>query len=532
MKNIINQKSLSTAIFPLELSQNQQELLSGEALRFLKEIHQEFNEERKQLLLNRADPGKLNMHLKFKDETSKIREADWQVGKCLDDLQDRTVEITGPVDRKMVINGLNSGANVYMADFEDSCSPTWENIIEGQINLYDAVRGNIDYVHPKTGKLYQLNEQIATLMVRPRGLHLEEKNVQIEGENVSASFFDFALFFFHNANYLVNNGRAPYFYLPKLEDHKEAALWNSVFVKAQDILGIPQGTIKATVLLETLPAAFQMDEILYELKEHSAGLNCGRWDYIFSYIKNMHAILASPLPDRSKITMESHFMKSYCQLLVQTCHKRGAFAMGGMAAQIPIKKDLEANEKAMQKVKDDKYREVLAGHDGTWVAHPGLVKLAHDCFKEHMSGNNQINKVINGELNITTQDLLLPPEGSVTEEGIILNIDVGIRYIVAWLLGNGCVPIYNLMEDAATAEISRTQLWHWYHRRTILEDGRVFNHELFDLLELKAIKRIQEDISEEVYLKYGYDKAARIMKTFIKNKELDNFLTNELYKQL
>lgn len=506
-------------------------ILTQDALEFLKQLHLEFEEERQYLLSIRSIPGENKTKFNFNPETDFIRNSNWEVSKYPDDLQNRTVEITGPVDRKMIINGLNSGANVYMADFEDSCSPTWQNIIEGQVNLYDAVHGTISFVNPKNNKLYKLNQNIATLMVRPRGLHLNEKHIEIDGTPVSASFFDFALFLFHNAKLLINKGSGPYFYLPKLEDYKEAKLWNSIFVKAQKMLGIPQGTIKATVLIETLPAAFQMDEILFMLKDHSVGLNCGRWDYIFSYIKNMHAILDEPLPDRSQITMSAHFMKSYSQLLVQTCHKRGTFAMGGMAAQIPIKNNELANEKALDKVRLDKIREVKAGHDGTWVAHPGLIKLAKDCFKEFMPGDNQILNTNISQINITADDLLKRPEGTITEAGVILNIDVGVRYIVAWLRGNGCVPIYNLMEDAATAEISITQLWHWYHSKAMMENGRRVDSNLYEYCKQKAVHRIKEDIFEEDFLKHNYNKAIKIIDQIVKTEELRGFITLELYKQ-
>jgi malate synthase len=419
-----------------------------------------------------------------------------------------------------------------MADFEDSCSPTWDNIIEGHLNLYDAVRGTISFLNPVTSKLYQLNESTATLMVRPRGLHLNEKNILIAGQEISAALFDFGLFMFHNAHYLISKGSGPYFYLPKLEDHEEAVMWNNVFLKAQKLLDIPKGTIKATVLLETLPAAFQMNEILFALREHSAGLNCGRWDYIFSYIKNMHASLDEPLPDRSQITMEDHFMKSYCELLVQTCHKRGAFAMGGMAAQIPIKNDPKANERAINKVKQDKIREVLAGHDGTWVAHPGLIQIARECFKAHMKTPNQIDFDEHPYKRITKEDLLRPPEGSITEEGVILNIDVGVRYIVAWLKGNGCVPIYNLMEDMATAEISRTQLWHWFHKIALLEDGRTLDYQVYKECAKKAKALILHDVTEKIFEADHYEVAFTIMEDLVTKSELTNFLPKDLYNNL
>jgi malate synthase len=407
----------------------------------------------------------------FLAATRSVREAEWTAAPVVHDLRDRRVEITGPVDRKMIINALNSGARVFMADFEDSHAPTWRGTIEGQINLRDAVRGTISYVSPE-GKAYQLNPKRATLMVRPRGWHLVEKHVLVDGEPVSASLFDFALFFFHNAAALVAQGSGPYFYLPKLESHLEARLWNDVFNLAQDELGLPRGTIRATVLIETILAAFEMDEILYELREHSAGLNCGRWDYIFSFIKKFRNRPGALLPDRAQVTMDRAFLKAYVDLLIRTCHRRGVHAMGGMAAQIPIRNDAAANEKALERVRADKLREVKAGHDGTWVAHPGLVPVAQAVFDEHMPGPNQL-AVTRADVRVTPADLLAVPDGTITAEGLRTNIDVGVRYLAAWLAGNGCVPIHNLMEDAATAEICRTQIWQWLRHGARLADGRV-----------------------------------------------------------
>jgi len=448
------------------------QVLTADAREFLSELARKFEKRRQELLARRRvrqkeiDGGQLP---DFLAETAEVRKGDWRVGPIPADLRDRRVEITGPVDRKMIINALNSGANVFMADFEDSNSPTWQNNIEGQANLQDAVRRTISFVSPE-GKKYALNPQVATLLVRPRGWHLNERHFQVDGAPISGSLFDFGLYFFHNAKELIRRGTGPYFYLPKMESHLEARLWNDVFCFAQDRLGIPRGTIRATVLIETILAAFEMDEILYELREHSSGLNCGRWDYIFSYIKKFRNRADFVLPDRSMVTMEKHFLKSYVELLIRTCHRRGIHAMGGMAAQIPIKNDPGANEKALEKVRQDKLREEHAGHDGTWVAHPGLVPIAKGIFDAHMKGANQIDRVLD-EVHITPKDLLAVTEGKITEQGLKWNIDVGLQYLESWLRGNGCVPIYNLMEDAATAEICRAQVWQWVRHGARLSDG-------------------------------------------------------------
>jgi malate synthase len=448
-------------------------VLTPDALAFVAALARRFEPVRRDLLSRRILRYReiVEGHLpEFLPVTASIRSSDWTVAPIPAALLDRRVEITGPVDRKMIINALNSGASVFMADFEDSNSPTWQNNLDGQLNLRDAVRREIDFRSPE-GKQYTLNPQIATLMVRPRGWHLEEKHLLVDGAPISASLFDFGLFFFHNAAHQLSQGAGPYFYLPKMESHLEARLWNDVFVFAQQTLGIPQGSVRATVLIETILGAFEMDEILYELRDHSAGLNCGRWDYIFSFIKKFRHLPGFVLPDRAQVTMESHFLKSYVQLLIQTCHRRGIHAMGGMAAQIPIKNDPEANQRALDRVRQDKLREVRAGHDGTWVAHPGLVPIAKEIFDAHMPTPNQIT-VPRPPVNITAADLLAVPEGAITQQGLELNIDVGIQYLESWLRGNGCVPIYNLMEDAATAEISRTQVWQWTHHGAKLADGR------------------------------------------------------------
>jgi malate synthase len=460
-----------------------------------------------------------------------IREQDWKVLPVLEDLQDRRVEITGPVDRKMVINALNSGAKVFMADFEDANAPTWANNIEGQINLRDANRRNISFTNPKNGKQYALNETTATLMVRPRGWHLDEKNVTVDGEFISGSLFDFGLYFFHNATELIQRGSGPYFYLPKLEHHLEARLWNTVFVSAQKTLGIEEGTIKATVLLETILAAFQMDELLWELRQHSAGLNCGRWDYIFSFIKRFRNHSAFVMPDRGQVTMNVHCMKSYSKLLIKTCHRRNAHAMGGMAAQIPIKNNPEANEIAFGKVAADKLREAKDGHDGTWVAHPGLVKTAMDIFNEYMPNANQIdNKRL--DVNITEEDLLAVPKGTITEAGIRENINVSILYIESWLQGNGAAALYHKMEDAATAEISRTQLWQWIQNASKMDTGGTITQDLIDSLIPKELEKIEKYVGTERYNSGRFKEAIQIFNYLLKDKDFPDFLTLEAYKYI
>jgi malate synthase len=467
----------------------------------------------------------------FLPETREIRESDWKIASVPIDRQDRRVEVTGPVDRKMIINALNSGASTYMADFEDSHSPTWNSTLQGQINLRDAVNGTIDFESPQ-GKQYRLADQIATLLVRPRGWHLVEKHLSVDGQPVSASIFDFGLFFFHNAANLIAKGTGPYFYLPKMESHLEARLWNDVFIRAQDMLELPKGTIKATVLIETIMAAFEMDEILYALKDHIAGLNCGRWDYIFSFIKRFKNIPAYIFPDRAQITMTRHCMRSYSLLAIRTCHRRGAHAIGGMAAQIPIKTDPEANTSALQKVREDKIREAEDGHDGTWVAHPGLVGLAKEEFDSAMPRPNQIEK-LRKDVRVTADDLLKLPAGTITEEGLRANINVGIQYMAEWLLGNGCVPIYNLMEDAATAEISRTQIWQWvHHPKGILDDGRKVTLELFRNLKDEEMQKICKLVGDECYGEGKYNLAAQLFDEIISNDELEEFLTLRAYAHL
>lgn len=524
-----------TAISDLEIHGNlnpaYQEILTEEALQFVVALQDKFNATRKELLQNREkrqaeiDGGKMPT---FLPETKDIREGDWKCAPQPADLLDRRVEITGPVDRKMVINALNSGAKMFMADFEDSNSPNWANNIEGQINLRDANLRTITFENPKNGKKYQLNDEVATLLVRPRGWHLEEKHVTYKGENLSGSLFDFGLYFFHNVHTLLKNGSGPYFYLPKMESHLEARLWNEVFVFAQDYLNIPQGTIKATVLVETILASFELNEILFELKEHSAGLNCGRWDYIFSYIKRFRNVEGFILPDRSQVGMTVHFMKSYSELVIQTCHKRGVHAMGGMAAQIPIKNDEEANKKAIEKVRQDKLREVKAGHDGTWVAHPGLVKVAMDIFDEYMPEPNQLTN-LREDLHITEEDLIKVPTGTITEDGLRLNINVGILYIESWLRGVGAAAIYNLMEDAATAEISRTQVWQWIKYGAKLDDGRTITYDLYKALLPEELAKIKAYVGEENYTNGKFDQAIDLFDQLIKSDEFVEFLTLPAY---
>ncbi|MCP4437580.1 MAG: malate synthase A [Aureispira sp.] len=510
------------------------DILSTEAQKFLVALHQQFNAQRAVLLANRQKQQEaLNAGQMpdFPAETANIRENDWVVAPLPPDLLDRRVEITGPVDRKMVINALNSGAKVFMADFEDSNSPTWENNIQGQINLRDAINGSISYQHPTKDKTYQLNEKIATLMVRPRGWHLEETHIQYQGEAMSGGLVDFGLFFFHNVQNLLNKGSGPYFYLPKLEHYLEARLWNDVFVFAQNYLDIPQGTIKATVLVETILAAFQLNEILYELREHSAGLNCGRWDYIFSFIKRFRNVEGYLMPNRAQITMQVPFMRAYAQLVVKTCHRRGVHAMGGMAAQIPIKNDPEANQKAIDKVKADKLQEVQNGHDGTWVAHPGLVQVAMDIFDEYMPALNQITNK-REDVQVSAADLIEAPKGTITEEGLRLNINVGILYIESWLRGVGAAAIYNLMEDAATAEISRTQVWQWIQAGAQLEDDRMITYKLCQELLPEELVKIKSYVGQQAYETGRFEEAVQLFNSLISDSAFVEFLTLPAYKYI
>jgi len=503
-----------------------------EACAFIASLQERFNARRKELLAARVKrQAQFDAGVKpdFLPETKSIRDGDWQVAPIPADLQDRRVEITGPVERKMIINALNASAKVFMADFEDSSAPTWEAMVEGQINLRDAIAGTIRYDSPD-GKAYRLNPKVAVLMVRPRGWHLEEKHVFYKGEALSGSLTDFGLYFFHNAKALMAKGTAPYFYLPKMESHLEARLWNDVFVFAQDALGIPQGTLRATVLIETLPAAFEMDEILYELRAHAAGLNCGRWDYIFNFIKCFRNHPDFVLPERGQVTMLTHFLRSYSKLLIKTCHRRGIHGMGGMAAQIPIK-DPAANEQAMVKVRADKLREVTDGHDGTWVGHPGLVPVAMAVFDEHMKTPNQITRKPEA-IDITARDLIKVTDGTITLTGLRNNIDVSLWYIEAWLRGQGCVPIHNLMEDAATAEIARTQIWRWIrYPKGVLDDGRKITATMvrgFLAEDLAAAK--QTTAQDKMPRKF--DQAAQLLDRLVTSETLSNFLTLDAYALL
>jgi malate synthase len=510
------------------------EVLTPLALQLLASLHRRFNPRRLELLAARTarqaliDDGALPG---FLPATAAVRAADWRVAAAPADLIDRRVEITGPVDRKMIINALNAPVRAFMADFEDSCSPTWDNVIRGQVNLGDAVRRTISFDDPATGKVYRLGSQLATLIVRPRGWHLPEKHVRINGEAVSGALFDFVLFIANNHEALARHGTAPYFYLPKLESHLEARLWNDVFVAAQEALGMPRGTIRATVLIETILAAFEMDEILYELREHSAGLNCGRWDYIFSFIKKFRNRADFLLPDRASVTMERHFLKSYVDLLIKTCHRRGAHAMGGMAAQIPIRDDPQANAAAMARVRADKLREAHAGHDGTWIAHPGLANIAREAFDAVMPGPNQLG-VLRADVSVAPEDLLTVPDGKITEEGLRACIRVGVQYLESWLRGNGCVPLYNLMEDAATAEICRAQLWQWLRHGARTSDGQAVTVERFDRLMSTELDRIHTEVGAARLTHGVFPSAARLFEQMTKADTFDEFLTLPAYELL
>jgi len=511
-------------------------ILTDEALGFVTDLQRRFNHTRQDLLHRRQvrqtaiDAGQMP---EFLDDTADIRSADWSVRPAPADLADRKVEITGPVDRKMIVNALNSGARVFMADFEDASSPTWANVVEGQANLYDAVRRQVDFTTPN-GKAYNLVESPATLMVRPRGWHLVDHNIEIDGEPVSASLLDFGLYFFHNAAELVARGSGPYFYLPKLESHLEARLWNDVFVFAQEALTLPVGTIKATVLIETILAAFEMDEILYELRDHSAGLNAGRWDYIFSVIKKFRNYSNMVLPDRGEVTMEVPFMAAYTALLVKTCHRRGAHAMGGMAAFIPNRRDPEVTENALAKVRADKEREAGIGHDGTWVAHPDLVPLALEVFTDKLGdAPNQIERQ-RDDVEIAATDLLdvTITDAAITEAGVRQNVDVGIQYLAAWLGGNGAAAIYNLMEDAATAEISRSQLWQWVHVGATLDSGAKVDRELVIRIADEEMSRLRSDLGEDALAAGHFEMARALFERVALSEKFIEFLTLPAYEIL
>ncbi|HEX5032083.1 MAG TPA: malate synthase A [Candidatus Eisenbacteria bacterium] len=506
-------------------------LLTPEALAFIEGLTRAFRPTLEQLLADRVRRLSLAAPLEFLDETLSVRQGDWAIAPVPRDLTRRTVEITGPVDRKMVINALNSGADCFMADFEDSNSPTWSNNVEGQLNLMDAVRRTIGYVDPASGKEYRLAERTATLIVRPRGLHLPERHLHVDGQPVPGALFDFGLYFFHNAQELIRRGTGPYFYLPKLESHREARLWNEIFLAAEETLDIARGAIKATVLIETLPAAFQMDEILYELREHVAGLNCGRWDYIFSFIRQRRNDPTAVLPDRSQVTMAQPFLRAYTQLCIRTCHRRGAHAMGGMAAQIPIKSDPEASHAALEKVRQDKLREVTDGHDGTWVAHPGLVAVAREVFEAVMDGPNQLDRK-REDVEVTGSDLLAVPRGTRTEEGLRLNARVGIQYLEAWLGGHGCVPLYNLMEDAATAEISRAQVWQWVHHKTRLQDGTVVDAPYVRAVIEDEMRQVEQEIGSERFRSGRFAEACDLFLGLSTAETLEEFLTIPAYSRI
>ncbi len=530
--NLSNLKSAINIIGPMHPGFD--DVLTNGALTFVADLHRRFNYRRLELLRQRQirqqqiDQGILP---DFLPETRTIRQRQWKIAPVPNDLQDRRVEITGPVDRKMIINAMNSGASTFMADFEDSHAPSWEGTVQGQINLIDTVTGKISFSSPE-GKQYRLNDQTAVLIVRPRGWHLQEKHVHVDGKAISGSIFDFGLYFYHNVKSLMAKGTGPYFYLPKLESHLEARLWNDIFVQAQEMLDIPRGTIKATVLIETILAAFETDEILYELRDHAAGLNCGRWDYIFSFIKRFRKVPGYIFPDRSQITMTRHCMQSYALRVIQSCHRRGAHAMGGMAAQIPIKNDSHANEVALGKVREDKIREAHNGHDGTWVAHPALVSIAREEFDKAMPSANQVDRM-RDDVTVTARDLLKLPQGTITEAGLHTNIRVGIQYMAHWLSGNGCVPLYHLMEDAATAEISRAQVWQWvHHPEGKLEDGRNITMEMVREIIAEEMRHIQNEVGADQFQHIRYQSAGRLFEEIIADPEFEEFLTLKAYEHL
>jgi malate synthase len=517
-----------------EVSSRFSEILTPEALEFTAALVRRFSAQREKLLENRArkqvelDTGRLP---DFPIETAGIRSAEWKIAGIPEDLMDRRVEITGPSgDAKMFINALNSGANVYMTDFEDSQSPTWKETIQGQINIRDAITGTISYESPE-GKKYALNPKVATLIVRPRGLHLLEKHVLVDEKEVPASIFDFALFVFHNAKALLSKGSGPYLYIPKMEGYQEARWWDDLLSEAEKQLGLRHGTIKATVLIETILAAFEMEEILYEMRDHIVGLNCGRWDYIFSFIKKFRNDPQFILPDRSQVTMDKGFLAAYVAVLIKTCHKRGAHAMGGMSAFIPIKNNEQANALAFEQVRKDKEREVGAGHDGTWVAHPGLVKLARDVFDKGMPDKNQISN-LREDVNITQEQLLQIPNGSITENGIRTNIRVGIQYLEAWLRGKGSVPLYNLMEDAATAEICRAQLWQWIRHKALMDDGGRVSELLVKTLLKQELYLLARDIGDQKFHRGQFLLASEIFGRLIRAEQFPEFLTTVAYDHL
>ena len=520
--------------FSKPYGEQERQILTPEAVEFLGELVARFTSARNQLLAARVkqqqsiDAGNLP---DFISETSSIRDGDWKIRGIPADLQDRRVEITGPVERKMVINALNANVKVFMADFEDSLAPDWDKVIDGQLNLRDAVNGTISYTSD-AGKIYQLKPDPAVLVCRVRGLHLPEKHVTWRGEAIPGSLFDFALYFFHNYKALLAKGSGPYFYLPKTQAWQEAAWWSDVFSYTEDRFGLPRGTIKATLLIETLPAVFQMDEILHALRDHIVGLNCGRWDYIFSYIKTLKNHPDRVLPDRQVVTMDKPFLNAYSRLLIKTCHKRGAFAMGGMAAFIPSK-DAERNNQVLGKVKADKELEARNGHDGTWIAHPGLADTAMAVFNDALgTGKNQLSVSRDGDASITAEQLLAACDGERTEEGMRANIRVAVQYIESWISGNGCVPIYGLMEDAATAEISRTSIWQWIHHQKTLSNGKAVTKALFRQMLAEEMLVIQDELGEHRFSSGRFDDAARLMEQITTSDELIDFLTLPGYRLL
>lgn len=512
-----------------------QAILTDEALSFVAELVARFGPERDRLLARRRerqkafDAGALP---DFLPETAAIRAGDWRVAPIPADLQDRRVEITGPVDRKMVINALNAPVKCFMACFEDALSPTWDNVVQGQVNMRDAVAGSISFANPD-GKEYRLADKTAVLIARPRGWHLPEKHVTLNGQPIPGALLDFGLYFFHNARALIAKGTGPYYYLPKMESHLEARLWSQVMDYAEDRFELPRGTIKATVLIETLPAVFEMDEILFEMREHIVALNCGRWDYIFSYIKTLKNHPDRVLPDRGSVSMDKPFLDAYSRLLIKTCHKRGALAMGGMAAFIPVK-DPGQNEIALAKVRADKEREARNGHDGTWIAHPGLAGVATEVFNQHIGPGrlNQLHVLREADAPVTASDLLQPSEGAATEAGMRGNIRVAVQYIEAWISGRGAVPIYNLMEDAATAEISRTQIWQWIRHGIRLDSEEAVTAALFRRLMAEELEVIRKEVGDETYTKGRFEEAARIMDQITTADECVDFLTLAAYDYL
>ena len=507
------------------------EILTDEAQAFVADLHRLFEPRRRKVLAAREalqlelDAG---AKLDFPGETANIRGADWRIASVPDDLQDRRVEITGPVDRKMIINALNSGAKIFMACLEDATAPTWENLVEGQINLRDAAHGDISFDDPNSGKHYELGAERAVLKVRPRGWHLLEKHMLVDGEPVSGSLFDFGLFFFHNAKALLDAGSGPYFYLAKLEHFLEARLWNDVFIQAQRALGVPQGSIKATVLIETLPGCFHAEEILYEMRNHIVGLNCGRWDYIFSYIKKHRADPNAVLPDRAAVTMTVPFMSAYAKHVIKVCHSHGAHAMGGMAAQIPVRGDEAANKEAFAKVRADKEREANEGCDGTWVAHPGLVAVAMEVFDKVMPQPNQVSRQ-RDDVNVSAAELLEACDGPKTLAGLKMNVNVGIGYLAAWLRGQGAVPLHNLMEDAATAEISRTQIWQWRNTGTKLDSGELVDGALIEQAFADELAALKAGLGDNAFAAGKYEDAAALMKEMVLADECAEFLTLPAY---